>query len=66
MNWKPIIFFITICAALLYLIFFWENKKSEININIGQQKRKINLGLLLIGIFFDGAVIGSLIFWLLN
>lgn len=64
-DYKVIIFFFAILFTLFYLATFRNNDQEKVAFHFLGQKMEINLGLLLFGIFIDGALLGALIFWLL-
>ena len=65
MNWKIILFFIAILSVLMYIMMFFENRHVKTHIHIFGQKIDINVGLLILVTFLDGAIITGLLVWLL-
>jgi len=66
MNLKLLLFFIVSLFTLLYLVQFWENRHSRASFHMFGQKIDMNLGLLLLAVFLDGAILALLITWLLG
>ena len=66
MGWKLLLFFIVILFTLLYLLMFWENRHEKTHVRFFNQKLDMNLALLMIAVFLDGAVITLLLSWLLG
>jgi uncharacterized integral membrane protein len=65
MDWKLIIFFIVAILTLTYFVTFWQNKDERTHLHIFGQKIDINLGLLMFGVFLDGAILAVILIWLL-
>lgn len=66
MNWKLLLFFIASLFTLLYFVQFWENRHNKTSFHMFGQKIDMNLGLLLLAVFLDGAILGILMMWLLG
>jgi hypothetical protein len=66
MNLKLLFFFIVILFTLLYFVQFWENRHEKVTFHIFGQKVEMNLGLLLVAVFLDGAILSLLIIWILG
>jgi hypothetical protein len=64
MNWKLIIFFIVAFGALSYLSLFWQNRHQKVQLHIFNKKIEMGFGLLALGIFIDGSILGAALFWL--
>ncbi|EKD64465.1 MAG: hypothetical protein ACD_50C00379G0002 [uncultured bacterium] len=56
-------FFLVILGILFYGITFRDNNK-KIKVKILGKEREISLGLLLLSVFLDGAILGFLLFYL--
>lgn len=63
---KSIIFFIIVFSTISYLFTFWQNRDKRVKFHMFGQEIEINLGILSFGIFIDGAIITTLIIWLLT
>jgi uncharacterized integral membrane protein len=59
------LWFIVVLASLMYLFVAAKNK-SKINLEFFGTKKEVNIGLLLIITYFDGLIIGFLIYFLLS
>ena len=66
MDWKLILFFIVILFTLIYFVVFWENRHEKTHFHFFSQRIDINLGLLMLAVFLDGAIITLLLLWLLD
>jgi len=66
MDWKLILFFIVTLFTLLYFGLFWKNRHEKINLRFFKDKIDVSLGLLMLAVFLDGALIAALLLWLLG
>jgi len=66
MNLKLLLFFIVVLFTLLYFVEFWENRHTRVSFHMFNHKIDISLGLLLVAVFLDGAILTLLLTWLLG
>lgn len=65
MNWKLILFFIVILSILMYIVMFFENRNEKTHFKFFGKKMDMNVGLLMLVTFLDGAILAALLVWLL-
>lgn len=66
MDWKLLLFFIVAFLTLLYFSLFWKNRYEKISLHFFKDKVDVSLGLLMLAVFLDGALIAALLLWLLG
>lgn len=66
MDYKLIIFFIVAVLLATYLHVFWDNRKEKITFHFFHRKTDAKLGLILLGVFLDGAIFALIFIWLMG